>query len=218
MYPALYDHFINFLTSSQHGFVENSSVVTNMLSFLKEIYEAIDKNAKNNGIAFYTDFSKAFDKVPHYDLLQKTSNIGVGGCFLEIVSDYLSNKKQIVRADNFSSESLEITSGVPQGSMIGPSIFCLFIIDLPEVLKISAPSIFADDIKLLALNVDTKDIQQDLKSVENWVDKNKMSLAMDKCFKVEFRGNQHEFILCETAVESPNVIKDPGIHVSKQLA
>ena len=84
-------------------------------------------------------------------------------------------------------------------------------------MEFSDPFIFADDLKLLAVNVDTKDIQQDLKSVENWVDKNKMSLALDKCFKVEFRGNQHEFILCETAVESSNVIKDLGIHVSKHL-
>ena len=67
------------------------------------------------------------------------------------------------------------------------------------------------------MNVETKDFHQNLKSVENWVDKNKMSLALDKCFKVEFRGNQHEFILCETAVESSNVIKDLGIHVSKHL-
>ena len=145
------------------------------------------------------------------------SNIGVGGCFLEIISDYLSNRKQFACADNFSSETLEITSGVPQESLIGPLFFCIFINDLPEVLKFSDPYIFADDLKLLAVNVDTKDIQQDLKSHENWVDKNKMSLALDKCFKVEFRGNQHEFILCETTVENPNVIKDLGIHVSKDL-
>ena len=101
--------------------------------------------------------------------------------------------------------------------MIGPLFFCIFINDLPEVLKFSDPYIFADDLKLLAVNVDTKDIQQDLKSVENWVDKNKMSLALDKCFKVEIRVNQHEFILRETAVESSNVIEDLGIHVSKHL-
>ena len=193
MYPALYDHFINLLTRSQHAFVKNRSVVTNMLSFLKEIYEAIDKNAENHVIAFYTDFSKAFNKAPHYELLKKMSNLGVGGCFLEIISDYLSNRNQFVRADNFSSETLEITSGVPQESLIGPLFFCIFINDLPEALKFSDPYIFADDVKLLAVNVDTKDIQQDLKSVENWVDKNKMSLALDKCFKVEFRGNKHEF-------------------------
>ena len=147
MYPALYDHFIKLLTRSQHGFVKNRSVVTNMLSFLKEIYEAIDKNVENHVIAFYTDFSKAFDKVPHYELLQKMSNIGVGGSFLEIISDYLSNRKKFVRADNFSSETLEITSGVPQGSLIGPLFFCNFINDLPEVLKFSDPYIFADNLK-----------------------------------------------------------------------
>ena len=172
MYRALYDHFIKFLTRSQHGFVKNRSFVTNTLSFLKEIYKEIDKNAENHAIAFYTDFSKAFDKVPHYEILKKICNTGVGGCFLEIISDYLSNRKQFVRADNFSSETLEITNGVPQGSLIGPFYFCIFINDLPGVLKFSDPYIFADDLKLLAVNVDTKDTQQDLKSVENWVDKN----------------------------------------------
>ena len=218
MYPLLFDHFIKFLTRNQHGFVnKNRSVITNMLSFLKEIYKAIDNNAENHVIEFYTDFSKAFDKVPLYELLQKTSNIGVGGCFLEIISDFLSNRKQFVRADNFSSETLEITSGVPQESLIGPLFFCIFINDLPELLKFSDPYVFAHDLKSLAVNVDTKDIQQDLKSVENLVDKNKMSLALHKCFEVDFRGNQHEVFLCETAVESPNVIKDLGIHVSKHL-
>ena len=156
MYPALYDHFIKFLKRSQHGFAKNRSVVTNMLSFLKEIYEATNKNAENHVIAFYTDLSKVV--YTDYELLEKTSNNGIGGCFLEIISDYLSNRKQFVRADNFSSETLEITSGVPQGSLIEPLFFCIFINDLPEVLEFSDPYIFADDLKLLAVNVDTMDI------------------------------------------------------------
>ena len=163
----------NLSQESQHSFVENRPVVTNMLSSLNEIYEAIDKNAENHVIALYTDFSKAFDKVPHYELLKKMSNIGIGGCFLEIISDYLSNRKHSVRADSFSSETLEITSGVPQGSLIGPLFFCIFINGLPEVLKFSDPYIFADDLKLLAVNVDTKDIQQDLKALKSVLTKTK---------------------------------------------
>ena len=112
---------------------------------------------------------KIFDK----PLLQtnKKNNKTIKRCFLEIISDYLSNRKQFVRADNFSSETLEITSGVPQGSLIGPLLFCTFINDLPELLKFSDPYKYADDLKLLAVNLVTKDIQQDLKSVENWLDK-----------------------------------------------
>ena len=112
---------------------------------------------------------KIFDK----PLLQtnKKNNKTIKRCFLEIISDYLSNRKQFVRADNFSSETLEITSGVPQGSLIGPLLFCIFINDLPELLKISDPYKYADDLKLLAVNLVSKDIQQDLKSVENWLDK-----------------------------------------------
>ena len=158
MYPALYDHFVKFLTRCQHGFVKNRSVATNMLSFLKEIYEAIDKNAENHVIAFYTDFSKAFDKVPHYELLKKMSNIGVGGCFLEIIADYLSNRKQFVRADNFSSETLEITSGVPQGLLIGPLFLCIFINDLPEVLKFSDPYILTNVLKSNLEEINTNSI------------------------------------------------------------
>ena len=73
--------------------------------------------------------------------------------------------------------------------MIGPFFFCIFITDLPEVLKFIGPYIFADDLKLLAVNVDTEDIHQDLKSFEKWVDKNKMSLGLDKSNLEEINTN-----------------------------
>ena len=86
---ALYNHFQNFLTKSQHGFVRRRSVQTNMLLFLKRIYEALDHGPQSEIIAFYTDFSKAFVKVPHYELIQKMIDIGVGGCLLEIFNRLL---------------------------------------------------------------------------------------------------------------------------------
>ena len=91
---ALDNHFQNFLTKSQHGFVRRRSVQTNMLLFLKRIYEALDHDPQSEIIAFYTDFSKAFDKVPHYELIQKLIDVGVGRWLLEILIDYLSDRRQ----------------------------------------------------------------------------------------------------------------------------
>ena len=122
-----------------------------MLLFLKTIFEAFDHDPQSENIAFYTDFSKAFDKVPHNELIQKLIDIGVRGCLIEILIDYLSDQRQYVRVDNTSSKILDIISGVPQGSLLGPILFCIFINDLPDDLMFSEPFIFADDLKLLSV-------------------------------------------------------------------
>ena len=105
---ALYAHFEKFLTEHQYGFVKKRSANTNMLSFLKSIHDALDNESSTEIVAFYTDFCKAFDKVPHFELVQKVANIGVAGCLLEIIIDYLDNRKQFVRVDNTRSETLDV--------------------------------------------------------------------------------------------------------------
>ena len=76
-----------------------------MAGFLQKIYQALDDNSKEQIVAFYTDFSKAFDKFPHFEQIQKVADIGVGGCLLEVLANYLYGRKQFVRLDNVYSRT-----------------------------------------------------------------------------------------------------------------
>ena len=217
MYEPLYEHFGKHLSKHQHGFVRGRSVTTNMLSFLQKIYEAMDKNTSDNIVTFYSDFSKAFDKVPHKELLIKVGQIVVGGCFLEVLVDYLNNRRQFVRADNTSSRILEITSGVPQGSLLGPLLFCILINDLPDVLRFSDPYPFADDLKILSIGYSDTEFQEDINAVQNWVATNKMELAVDKCAILNIRGPEKDFELLNQNLNSLQAVKDLGININARL-
>ena len=189
-----------------------------MLQFLNRIYKALDENPHNEIIAFYADFSKAFDKIPHKLLLRKLSDIGVGGCLFEIIYDYLRNRRQFVRVDFNTSTVLEITSGVPQGSLLGPLLFCVFINDLPEVLNFSDPSILADDLKNFSVGRKQEEIQLDLKKIEDWVRQNKMEMAFEKCARINFRGVDLNLFLIKNRVTQLKSIKDLGIHMLGDLS
>ena len=93
-----------------------------------------------------------------------------------------------VCVDNTSSKILDITNGLPQGLLVGPILFCIFINDLPDVLMFSEPFIFADDIKNLAAQRSYWEVQYDLHGIGNWIIQNKMELATDKCAYLNFRG------------------------------
>ena len=118
LHDPLFLHFSIFLSRNQHVFVRGRSVQSNLLKVLKDIHEALDKNSSDTVVAFYTDFAKAFDRVPQDELVK--SAIGVGDCFLDILCDYLERRTQHVRVGNTISQQLENTSGVPQGSLVDP--------------------------------------------------------------------------------------------------
>ena len=92
--------------------------------------------------------------------------MAVRGCLFDVLSDYLEDGKQFVQADNTGSKVLSINEGVPQWSWLGPYLFCIFINDLPDVLRFSEPYLFADDLKKLAPSHNQSDVQIDINTID----------------------------------------------------
>ena len=129
------------------------------------------------------DFSKAFDKVSHSKLIVKLGHYGVRGKMQAWIGDFLSNRTQTVVLGGSSSDSAPVTSGVPQGTVLGPLLFLAYINDLPEGLK-ATPRLFADDCLLyreISSEEDGQSLQRDLDQLQKWESDWSMEFNPDKC-------------------------------------
>ena len=135
------------IRDTQHGFRPGKSCTTNLLEFLEELTEAADKGISTDVI--YLDFAKAFDKVPFERLISKVTAHDIGGQMRAWIKAWLNDRKQRVVINGQSSGWKQVLSGVPQGSVLGPVLFLLFINDLDSVAS-DKQSIkkFADDTKV----------------------------------------------------------------------
>ncbi|XP_075157586.1 uncharacterized protein LOC142230848 [Haematobia irritans] len=171
----------------------------------------------------YTDFSKAFDKVNHALLLRKLDMIGFSNSLLKWFQSYLIGRTQCVKFGNATSRYVSVTSGVPQGSHLGPVLFCLFINDLPSIIKYSNILMFADDVKLFRsfnVPVDQYYLQIDLDNFSNWCELNLMELNTSKCKLMRFsRGTVYDssYIIGSTRLEAVDSFKDLGLLMDQRL-
>lgn len=157
------------LTDRNSGFKRHDSTVNQLLDITNKITNALDH--KEDACLVFLDISKAFDKVWHKGLLFKLRRFGINGMLLQWFSSYLSNRKQQVVINGVTSDPLNITAGVPQGSILGPLLFLVFINDLVDKL-VCNPHLFADDTFLIDFFVNplvsVVRINQDLATLREW--------------------------------------------------
>jgi hypothetical protein len=136
----------NRIIDNQHGFYKGRSTSTNLIEFVDYSLNAMDNG--NHVEALYTDFSKAFDRIDIPMLLFKLQKNGIEPGLLKWLESYLTNRQQIIKLNGKKSSPIQVTSGVPQGSHLGPLLFILYVNDISFILKNLKVLIYADDMKL----------------------------------------------------------------------
>ena len=178
----------------QFGFRKKHSTQHTLISMTETIKKSID-NGKFE-CAIFIDLKKAFDTVNHTILLKKLEHYGIRGIPLKWFESYLLNRKQYVSINGYSSEELILRHGVPQGSVLGPLLFLIFINDLPNVSKHLIFYLFADDTSIHFISTDLLQIQKvvnrELRKVRKWLEANRLELNIDKINFVIFRSQQHK--------------------------
>lgn len=173
--------FKNLIAPSQHGFVYGRSTTTNLVTFMSTASHVVCNRGQLDVV--YFDLSKAFDLVDHKLLLSKLSYYGVCGQVLAWFKNYLLNREGYVRVNNFTSATFKIISGVPQGSILGPLLFSIFVNDVQHVVSDSFCLQYADDTKIYR-EIRTVDdcikLQNDANSFNDWCKRNKLSLNRTK--------------------------------------
>ena len=172
----LYKSIAPKLSTRQRGFLKGRSTITQLLLFLTEAYYANEKN--NELYAFYLDLAKAFDTVPHHLILTKLRHFGIGGRLLKLIHRYLTGRKQFVEINGTSSIFRVIISGVPQGSILGPLLFLVFIDILRNSCSESLMFLFADDWK--SISSDLPALERDFHSCLRWAQENLMTFNLSK--------------------------------------
>lgn len=211
----------NFLNLQQHGFRRLHSCQSNLLMFWSKVEKIIESG--NSVDVVLLDFAKAFDKVSHVKLLEKLKLSGVNNQVVNWVSAWLFDRNQSVILDGIESEPVLVVSGVPQGSVLGPLLFLVYINDIsaeldPDIFL----SLFADDTKLLSEVSSPGDmlrLQNALNKLQSWAEKWQMSFNTKKCQILHLGPNnpQYKYFLNGDEIKPCSVARDLGIYLQDNL-
>ena len=215
----------NYLDNMQGGFRKNQSTINTTAKLTDDIFKGI--NDRNMTLSCFIDMAKAFDTVNHDILLQKLSKIGIGNFLLKWIKSYLFQRKQCTTANNVTSPYSEILCGVPQGSILGPLFFIVYVNDIEDCLENCKHLLYADDTVIYItgeLNVTTNLLQLDLNCFKNWCDKNQLTMNIKKTKYVTFglksqtrSVNNHDLFIQQTKIDRVNSYKYLGITLDMNL-
>lgn len=210
------------ISQQQHGFFRGRSVDTNLVLYTDFLLNALDKGCQVDAV--YTDFSKAFDKICHSTLLGKLSEFGIHGDLLRWLCSYISNRSQAVALKGYTSRFLEISSGIPQGSHLGPFLFTIYINDVGSCFHDSHHLLYADDTKIFKVISTPEDclkLQSDLQRFVNYCEKDKLFLNSDKCFVISFTRKHnsinYDYVLSDNKIKRVHEIRDLGVKLDAKL-
>lgn len=221
VHDKVYDFLKDSFDASQHGFMKNKSTTTNMSLYVNAIARNLDEGSETHAI--YTDFSKAFDSVNFIILLRKLKLHGIDGHLLNWFETYLMGRKLRVIFNGSRSQEFSPPSGIPQGSVLGPLLFNIFINDLSKQLK-NARLLFADDLKLwskITSQRDTRNLQKDINTLNKWCKVNLLPLNASKCKFIAFSTRRNpfraEYRIESTTLDQVYEISDLGIIIDSKL-
>ena len=194
----------DILDSNQGGFRKNHSTTATTSHFLDDIY--VNINNQKPTLAVFIDFKKAFDSVNHNIILKKLKKLGLHPNTIDWFRSYLASRTQITSVNQIHSDIAPVTCGVPQGSVLGPLLFLIFINDLGSVLQKSSYKLYADDTVIYTdyTKTDTEDVvsdlQADLTNLNNWCKMNEICINISKSKSMVF-GTRYQVKHCDP----PNV-------------
>lgn len=203
---VMHKRLIDFLNNNkvinkcQFGFTRNMSTTLAFNNFLQHILEHL--NSKMLSLGIFCDFSKAFDCVNHDILLKKLEHYGIRGLALKWFESYLSNRRQVVEIQHMNSDGIKlqfrsdeanIWCGVPQGSILGPTLFLIYINDLIDNVPKANFTLFADDTSIIVFDNDLNELQKKadfvISCLYEWIYSNNLYLNIDKTNIILFRTN-----------------------------
>jgi len=228
LYTNRLDNFLSkheIISTSQYGFQKNCSTSAAVIELIEQITDNIENNLVTAGI--FIDLQKAFDTVNHDILLRKLEHYGIRGVALDWAKSYLTNRQQFVTVNEMNSDKRRIECGVPQGSVLGPKFFLIYINDISHISDLLKFILFADDTTILCSQDNINDLiktaNTELNKLCHWFSANKLSLNLTKTNYMLFStkhlaiNNEHTISMCNTDIARVDACKFLGVYIDDKL-